>query len=86
MNRERTERQYNTQNLKPFNTMTAEEHRELSRRGGIASGKRRREQRQYIEECKLQDKAHREQDRESIELLYKTAKMYVMAKRAISKL
>lgn len=30
-------------NLRPFNTLQPEEHRELSRRGGIASGARRRE-------------------------------------------
>lgn len=30
-------------NLRPFNTLPPEEHRELSRRGGIASGERRRE-------------------------------------------
>ena len=29
-------------NLRPFNTLTPEEHRELSRLGGIASGERRR--------------------------------------------
>lgn len=29
-------------NLRPFNTLPPEEHRELSRRGGIASGARRR--------------------------------------------
>lgn len=32
----------NNGNLRPFNTMPPEEHRELSRRGGIASGERRR--------------------------------------------
>ncbi len=32
----------NNENLRPFNTMSPEEHRELSRRGGIASGERRR--------------------------------------------
>ncbi len=32
----------NQENLRPFNTMPPEEHRELSRRGGIASGKKRR--------------------------------------------
>lgn len=31
-----------TDNLKPFNILSPEEHRELSRRGGIASGERRR--------------------------------------------
>lgn len=30
-------------NLRPFNTLPPEEHRDLSRRGGIASGKRRLE-------------------------------------------
>lgn len=33
----------NNKNLRPFNTLPHEEHRELSRRGGIASGERRRE-------------------------------------------
>lgn len=32
----------NIENLRPFDTMSPEEHRELSRRGGIASGERRR--------------------------------------------
>lgn len=33
----------NKENLRPFNAMSPEEHRELSRRGGIASGERRRD-------------------------------------------
>lgn len=33
----------NNQNLRPFGTLPPEERRELSRRGGIASGERRRE-------------------------------------------
>ena len=33
----------NIENLRPFNTLPPEEHRELSRCGGIASGERRRE-------------------------------------------
>ncbi len=37
----------NNENLRPFNTMSPEEHRELSRRGGIASG----EQRRYLRIC-----------------------------------
>lgn len=36
-------------NLRPFNTLTPEEHRELSRRGGIASGERRR----YLADLRL---------------------------------
>ena len=37
------------QNLRPFNTLPQEEHRELSRRGGIASGERRR----YLADLRL---------------------------------
>jgi len=40
----------NTGNLRPFDTMPPEEHRELSRRGGIASGKRRR----YLADLRLE--------------------------------
>lgn len=36
-------------NLRPFNTLPPEEHRELSRRGGIASGERRR----YLADLRL---------------------------------
>lgn len=38
------------ENLRPFNTMSPEEHRELSRRGGIASGERRR----YLADLRLE--------------------------------
>lgn len=40
----------NIENLRPFNSMSPEEHRELSRRGGIASGKRRR----YLADLRLE--------------------------------
>lgn len=40
----------NPENLCPFNTMPPEEHRELSRRGGIASGERRR----YLADLRLE--------------------------------
>lgn len=40
----------NENNLRPFNEMTKEEHKELSRKGGIASGKSKRE-RKTIKEC-----------------------------------
>ena len=40
----------NNENLRPFNTMSPEEHRELSRRGGIASGERRR----YLADLRLE--------------------------------
>ncbi|MEA4814448.1 hypothetical protein SDC9_167376 [bioreactor metagenome] len=39
----------NDENLIPFNHMPLEQHQKLSRRGGIASGERRR----YLSELKL---------------------------------
>lgn len=39
----------NDRNLRPFNTLPPEEHRELSRRGGISSGERRR----YLADLRL---------------------------------
>ena len=39
----------NDKNLTPFDRMPAEKHREISRLGGIASGKARREKRIRIE-------------------------------------
>ena len=44
-----SEARMNNENLRPFNTMPPEEHRELSRRGGIASGERRR----YLADLRL---------------------------------
>jgi len=40
----------NNENLRPFDTLPPEEHRELSRRGGIASGERRR----YLADLRLE--------------------------------
>ncbi len=40
----------NNENLRPFDAMSPEEHRELSRRGGIASGERRR----YLRDLRLE--------------------------------
>ncbi len=40
----------NNENLRPFDTMSPEEHRELSRRGGTASGERRR----YLADLRLE--------------------------------
>ena len=39
----------NNENLRPFGTLPPEEHRELSRQGGIASGERRR----YLADLRL---------------------------------
>ena len=43
----------NNRNLRPFNTLPPEEHKELSRRGGVASGKRRREKAEIKERAIL---------------------------------
>lgn len=40
----------NNQNLRPFNTLPPEERREIARKGGIASGKRRR----YLADLRLE--------------------------------
>lgn len=40
----------NPENLHPFNEMDPEQHRELSHRGGIASGERRR----YLADLRLE--------------------------------
>lgn len=40
----------NESNLKPFNTLTEEEQRELARKGGIASGEARRRKKTLKEE------------------------------------
>lgn len=39
----------NNRNLRPFNTLPPEERREIARKGGIASGERRR----YLAELRL---------------------------------
>lgn len=44
----------NNQNLRPFNTLPPEERREIARKGGIASGERRRE----IADIKTSAKIH----------------------------
>lgn len=38
------------ENLKPFNSLTEEEQRELARKGGIASGKARAERKKFKED------------------------------------
>lgn len=43
----------NNENLRPFNTLPPEELREISRKGGLASGKRRRAIADMKSHCKL---------------------------------
>jgi hypothetical protein len=58
----------NEQNLTPFNQMPAELHRELSARGGRASGAARRAKRERIEQAKATQRAESEILQEQIEL------------------
>lgn len=57
-------------NLIPFSQMSAERHRELSVRGGKASGAARRAKRQHIEEAKLMEKAQNEIWQDTLALLH----------------
>lgn len=41
-------------NLVPFNEMSKERHKEISRLGGIASGKKRRKKSVLVKLCKIQ--------------------------------
>lgn len=59
----------NIQNLKPFNTMTAEQRSEISRLGGKASGAARRAKRERIEQIKAEAWAKREMHCEDLALL-----------------
>ena len=43
----------NNQNLRPFNTLPPVERRELARRGGIASGEKRRDRAEAVTEVML---------------------------------
>lgn len=43
----------NESNLKPFNELTVEEQRKLAKKGGIASGKARRERKKFKEDLLL---------------------------------
>lgn len=64
----------NNQNLRPFNTMTAEERREISRKGGKASGAARRAKREAVNAEKARIRAEREIAGEEIALLAASAK------------
>lgn len=57
-------------NLIPFSQMPPERHRELSVRGGKASGVARRAKRQRIEDAKVLEKAREETWQDTITLLH----------------
>lgn len=71
----------NTGNLRKFNCMTPEEQREISRRGGIASGERRR----YLADlrlCMIETMAGADLARETREEYRAAIKRYVKKERA----
>lgn len=61
----------NEENLRPFNTLTEEEQRELSRKGGIASGKARAARKTLKEELLALLEQGDTQERISLALLQK---------------
>lgn len=65
----------NEQNLRPFNTLSAERHRELSQRGGKASGAARRAKRERIKQEKVAQAAKHELYRDSLEIMAECAKL-----------
>ncbi len=65
----------NEQNLKPFNEMPADRHRELSQKGGKASGAARRAKRERIEREKAAQAAEHELFMGSLDCLRQAAKL-----------
>lgn len=65
----------NEQNLIPFNTLSADRHRELSQRGGKASGAARRAKRKRIDAEKAAQAANHELYRDSLDLMRECAKL-----------
>lgn len=66
----------NNQNLKPFNTLPAERHRELSKKGGVASGMARRAKRAQIDAEKTAQAANHELYHDCVEMLYTCARAF----------
>lgn len=65
----------NEKNLIPFHTMPKDLHRELSRRGGKASGESRRAMRQRIEAEKAIQKAASELYLDNVHLLAECSRL-----------
>ena len=65
----------NEQNLRPFNTLPPDRHRELSQRGGKASGEARRKKRERIGAAKIAQAADHELFKDSLEIMRECAKL-----------
>ena len=70
-----------TRNLVPFNMIPADRHRELSRRGGKASGEARRAMRKRIDDEKVAQAARDELSRDNVKLLAECARILKSAKK-----
>lgn len=65
----------NDQNLRPFNTLPADRHRELSRKGGVASGEARRAKRDLVEREKIVRAADHALYKDSLDIMAECAKL-----------
>ena len=65
----------NEQNLIPFNALSADRHRELSQKGGKASGAARRAKRERIEAEKAAQAVNHELYRDSLDIMRECAKL-----------
>ena len=65
----------NRQNLIPFNKMTVDRHRELSSKGGKASGAARRARKAQIEQHKIALAADNQLFRETVSILCECTKL-----------
>lgn len=72
----------NEQNLIQFNAMTEDRHRELSQRGGKASGEARRKKRERINAEKAAQAAEHELYRDSLDIMRECAKLLKMRQNA----
>lgn len=80
MKRERSKRKggnilANVQNLIPFNELSKDRHREISRRGGLASGATRRRKRAAIQKAKIEQAANHELYHDAFDLISQCAKL-----------
>ena len=65
----------NEQNLVPFSELPEDRHRELSRKGGIASGVARRRKREAIEKAKIEQAANHELYSSALDIMSECAKL-----------
>ena len=65
----------NEQNLIPFSELPKDRHRELSRKGGIASGAARRRKREAVQKAKIEQATDHELFSSALDLMSQCAKL-----------